>query len=154
MDFFPKYGVSVPPPGFASLLIFLVVAGWTVFRYPLVELSARFAAWPVLETLADPLLVLDREGRIRLANPAVRELLGHDPEELRGKAVEVLEPEKSKESGGSGESGGSKAPPHREREGLPRLLEEPGLRDREVAVRCAEGEEVEMSLSTSALEGR
>lgn len=57
------------------------------------------AVFPTAESFAaifsaspDGLLVVDAEGRIRLANPAVARMFGYGPDELTGQAVEVLVP--------------------------------------------------------------
>ena len=47
----------------------------------------------VFESAPDGIVVVDREGRIREANPAVEEMFGWDIAELRGEKVEVLVPE-------------------------------------------------------------
>ena len=44
----------------------------------------------VLSALADPLLVLDELGTIRLANDACQRVFGYEPSELVGEAIELL----------------------------------------------------------------
>jgi PAS domain S-box-containing protein len=44
----------------------------------------------VLDTMADVLLKLDAEGRVRLANPAARDILGYEPSELLGRPIDHL----------------------------------------------------------------
>jgi two-component system CheB/CheR fusion protein len=48
----------------------------------------------VLTTAAEGILMTDATGAILFANPAVTELFGYGPEELLGKAVELLVPER------------------------------------------------------------
>jgi PAS domain S-box-containing protein len=46
------------------------------------------------ETCPDAVLLMDPRGTIEFANPAVRELFGFSPEELIGRPLSVLQPEK------------------------------------------------------------
>ncbi len=47
----------------------------------------------IFEASPDGCLVVDRDGRIRAANPRVQSLFGWSPEELSGESVDVLVPE-------------------------------------------------------------
>ena len=42
------------------------------------------------QTASDAILLIDKDSRIRLANPAVEKIFGHQPEELMGKSLSVL----------------------------------------------------------------
>jgi phosphoserine phosphatase RsbU/P len=56
----------------------------------------------LLEALPDTVVVADRAGRITYVNPAVRVLLGHEPEDLVGHPLTVLMPERLRHGHGAG----------------------------------------------------
>jgi PAS domain S-box-containing protein len=58
------------------------------------ESSAALAAPSLLEALPDTVVVADRDGHIAYVNPAVHTLLGHRPEDLIGRSLTVLMPER------------------------------------------------------------
>jgi phosphoserine phosphatase RsbU/P len=58
------------------------------------ESSASLAAPALLEALPDAVVVADRHGRITYVNPAIRTLLGYEPEGLVGRPLTVLVPER------------------------------------------------------------
>ena len=66
------------------------------------EVSAALAAPALLEALPDTVVVADRDGRIAYVNPAVRTLLGHRPEDLTGRSLTVLMPERLRRGHGEG----------------------------------------------------
>ncbi len=55
--------------------------------------TSLVAAPALLEALPDVVIVVDRDGCIVYANPALRSLLGHEPAALRGRPLTVLVPE-------------------------------------------------------------
>jgi phosphoserine phosphatase RsbU/P len=55
--------------------------------------TSLVAAPALLEALPDVVVVVDGDGRIVYANPALRSLLGHEPADLRGRQLTVLIPE-------------------------------------------------------------
>ncbi len=56
--------------------------------------TSLVAAPALLEALPDVVVVVDRDGCIVYANPALRSLLGHEPSALRGLPLTVLVPER------------------------------------------------------------
>jgi PAS domain-containing protein len=44
----------------------------------------------VMDTMADVLVTLDPQGRIEMANAAVEEILGYDPESVEGRPIAFL----------------------------------------------------------------
>ncbi|MGY1838983.1 MULTISPECIES: SpoIIE family protein phosphatase [unclassified Modestobacter] len=56
----------------------------------------------LLAALPDTVVVADREGRIAYVNPAVETLLGHRPEDLTGRPLTVLMPERLRVGHGTG----------------------------------------------------
>lgn len=92
IDFLPCYGVAIPPTGTAFIPIMAVLIGRTIRRHDLAEFTPEYAADQVLETMADPVLVVDEEGKIHVTNLAVEAVLGYREEDLRGAPVEELIP--------------------------------------------------------------
>lgn len=45
------------------------------------------------ETLSDALIIIDSQSRIQFANPALKDVLGYSPEEVRGERLTLLMPE-------------------------------------------------------------
>ena len=66
------------------------------------EPSALLTAPNLLEALPDTVVVADGQGRVAYVNPAVRSLLGHDPEALIGQSLTVLMPERLRHGHGEG----------------------------------------------------
>ena len=64
--------------------------------------EAAVSAPSLLEALPDTVVVADRAGRIAYVNPAVRVLLGHEPEDLVGQPLTVLMPERLRHGHGAG----------------------------------------------------
>src|SRR3712207_1013167 len=56
--------------------------------------EAAVTAPSLLTALPDTVVVADATGRIAYVNPAVRVLLGYDPEAVLGQPLEVLMPER------------------------------------------------------------
>ena len=50
------------------------------------------------ETSTDAVVILDRESRIRYANPAVADVFGYRPDELVGENIAVIQPERLREA--------------------------------------------------------
>lgn len=137
LDWLPAFGFAVVPVGYLFVAGFLALIAWTVVRYRFVRYTPAFAGEGILRTLADPLVVCDSRDRIRLVNDAVSETLGYRPEELVGRPLTVLAPDRA---------GGESA--------LLGSVRSARVRSRELELRAADGEEVAVSLSVSPLEDR
>ncbi len=87
VDFLPAYGIPVYPCGYLAVLVFSGFMAWGIIRRHLADITPSFAAEQILKTMADGLLVLDREGTVRLANESARYLFGEEGEELIGRPV-------------------------------------------------------------------
>lgn len=61
----------------------LIMVGDVVRRHRLTELSPSFTAETILDTLAEPVLVVDREGIVRFASIAASTRFGWDGVEGR-----------------------------------------------------------------------
>ncbi|TFV91622.1 PAS domain S-box protein [Blastococcus sp. CT_GayMR20] len=64
--------------------------------------TSLVAAPALLEALPDVVVVVDRDGRIIYANPALRSLLGQEPAEMRGRPLTVLLPERLRDAYAAG----------------------------------------------------
>lgn len=137
IDFLPSYGIAVQPVGFLAILVMAGLIAWTMRTYPLSELTPAFAAERILATMSDPVLVVDNQGRIEVANEGVRSVLGYQPGELEGRSLEAL----------FGESPDGAAL-------VSTLQRADTVREEEFTVRTATGTEVPASISTSGLTDR
>jgi len=99
-DFLPSIGIDVYPLGFIALLAFVVIAGWAVWRYRLVDLTPAYAAGQILSTMKGAVIVVDLSGRIRVANRAAATMLGHEERTLVGRHMrEMLAPDEKISTG-------------------------------------------------------
>src|ERR1044072_4706000 len=90
VDFAAAYGVPVYPFGYVGILAFIGLAARTIRRYRLVDFTPELAAREVFSTIADPLLLCDLSGRVRLVNRAARHVLGRGDGELVGRPLVEL----------------------------------------------------------------
>jgi diguanylate cyclase (GGDEF)-like protein/PAS domain S-box-containing protein len=90
VDYLPAFHIPVYPFGYVFIGAFMFVANRAIWRYRLMDMTPAFAANEIVETMADGLLVLDRDGVIRTVNSAAAALLGASRESLLGlSAVEL-----------------------------------------------------------------
>jgi PAS domain S-box-containing protein len=85
VDFIPTLGISFYPFGYIPLLFFMVMSAYVVIRYHLADITPELAANEILETMQGAVIVVDREGRIRVVNRVALELLGYLKSELLGR---------------------------------------------------------------------
>jgi diguanylate cyclase (GGDEF)-like protein/PAS domain S-box-containing protein len=83
IDYLPAFGVELYPIGFLPILGFIVLAAWAVSRFRLADLTPSLVADLLLETMHGGVLVVDTQGRVRVANEVAAQLLGWTPDELR-----------------------------------------------------------------------
>ncbi len=84
IDYLPAFHVPVYPFGYIFIGLFILLATRAIWLYRLVDITPAFAANEIVETMADALVVLDREGIIRAANTAAATMLGTSSAKLRG----------------------------------------------------------------------
>jgi diguanylate cyclase (GGDEF)-like protein/PAS domain S-box-containing protein len=84
VDYLPAFHVPVYPFGYVFICAFMFIGTLAIWRYRLVDITTAFAANEIVETMADALLVLDRDGVIRVANGAAATVLGSSAEALIG----------------------------------------------------------------------
>lgn len=135
VDFLPCYGVDLLPVGHGAILAMSAIMGHTLRTHHLTELTPAFAADRILGTISDPVIVCDREGRIRLANAAALESLGYEEDELVGQPLESLLHE-------DGDTPGIWS----------RILARREVSGQELVLAARDGAAVEVSVSASALE--
>ena len=90
VDYLSGLGVPVFPFGSLGVFAALWILEKTISRYRLVDISPRFAAQSIIDTMSDALLVLDAEGIIRLVNDPTTGVLGHQAPQLVGKHISDL----------------------------------------------------------------
>jgi PAS domain S-box-containing protein len=92
VDFIATYGIPVYPFGYLAIFGFVLLAYRAIRAYRLTDITPAFAAEEIIATMSDALLVLDREGVLRLANGAAREMFGLDPRDWIGKPIAETSP--------------------------------------------------------------
>ncbi len=90
VDYLPGIGIPVFPFGCLGVFAALGILEITISRYRLVDISPRFAAQGIIDTMNDALLVLDAEGIIRLVNKTTTRVLGHQAPELTGRHISAI----------------------------------------------------------------
>jgi PAS domain S-box-containing protein len=85
LDFLPAFGVPYYPLSSVPIICMLILVSRAIWRYRLVDITPAFAAKEIIDTMNDSLIVLDRDGVIRVANQAACVLLGCGEQELIGR---------------------------------------------------------------------
>ncbi|MFW6201651.1 MAG: EAL domain-containing protein, partial [Gemmatimonadota bacterium] len=134
VDYLPALGIDIYPFGYLPILVFLVISAWTIGRYHLVDLATAVTAEKIIETMSDPLVVCDREARIRIVNRAVEAVLRRPPGTLIGESVGRL-------------AGGREAEAAR----LEALAHDPPREGEEAVFEDAAGEPVAVSITAARL---
>jgi diguanylate cyclase (GGDEF)-like protein/PAS domain S-box-containing protein len=78
VDFLPALGIDVFPVGGGAIMVGNLVHVYTTWRYRLVEITPAYAADQLMDAMSDGVLIIDRDGVVRLVNPAACEILGAD----------------------------------------------------------------------------
>jgi diguanylate cyclase (GGDEF)-like protein/PAS domain S-box-containing protein len=84
IDFLPTFGVPVYPFGYLFICAFVVLATRAIWQYRLVDITPALAAEQIIHTMAEGLLVVDRDGVIRVANDTAAEMFGRPRKSLLG----------------------------------------------------------------------
>lgn len=84
IDYFAAYEVPVYPVGYLMVFVFIIITAGGIWRYHLVDITPSFAADQIIKTMADALLVIDREGIVQVANDAAIALFGDAKKRLVG----------------------------------------------------------------------
>jgi diguanylate cyclase (GGDEF)-like protein/PAS domain S-box-containing protein len=100
VQFLPSIGVGVLPLGFIFILAFVAIAAHAIWRYRLVELTPEYAAGQILATMKGAVIVVDLDGKIRVANRAASMMLGYPDSALIGKHIRsIVAPEENLTTG-------------------------------------------------------
>lgn len=96
IDVFPTIGIDIMPFGFVAILAFVAIAGHALWRHHLVDLTPEYAAGQILATMKGAVIVVDLDGKIRVANQAAATMLSYPDEGLVGKHIRsVVSPDES-----------------------------------------------------------
>ncbi len=135
IDFMPMYGLDVFPVGRVTMLCLFVITTYVTWRYRLVDLTPAFVGQQITDTMTDALVVMDRDGIVRLTNAAACRLLAREEEEMVGETISKC----------LGEPLGAH---------LETLASGDPVRDIESVLRNCDGDEITISLSASVMTDR
>lgn len=85
LDFAASLGIPFYPIGYLPIAAYLCIVFWVIVRYRLVDITPKLAANRILETMQGAVIVVDLEGKIRVANRVAHEMLGHQKSKLLGR---------------------------------------------------------------------
>jgi two-component system NtrC family sensor kinase len=88
----PFVGIQLPRLGTISLTCLCATIAWSIHRYGYSLLVPGRFAPEILDALSDGVVLLRAGGEMRVANRAMGELVGCDPEDLVGRRVSDLLP--------------------------------------------------------------
>jgi diguanylate cyclase (GGDEF)-like protein/PAS domain S-box-containing protein len=76
VDYLPTFHIGIYPFGWIFILGFACASTYTIWRYRMVDITPALAATQILGTMAEGLVVVDRDGNVRLSNPAADAMYG------------------------------------------------------------------------------
>ncbi|PKP61335.1 hypothetical protein CVT91_03420 [Candidatus Atribacteria bacterium HGW-Atribacteria-1] len=92
---FPNLNIyTIPPLANVITLIWAFGIVYAIVKYKLMVITPALAADNIIFTMADSLILLDRQGNIVTANKATLDLSGYGKDELKEKSVEIFFAEK------------------------------------------------------------
>ncbi len=93
VDYLVKFGIPIYPVGFLPISIFALLAAFTVRRFHLQDIPSTYSINEVMDHLGDALLVLDRDGAIRVVNETACTLFEIKEKDLIGKSIHCIAPQ-------------------------------------------------------------
>jgi PAS domain S-box-containing protein len=84
---FTILGVFNFPPTTTLSTVTVAFVSYAIIRYRLMSITTEIAAESMLRTMADYLVVLDRERRVAIISDSVKELTGRGLDKLAGKSI-------------------------------------------------------------------
>ena len=89
LDFLPALGIALYPIGYLFIILLISLTTYVTWRYRLIDITPAFAARQIIETMTDALLVIDKDGIVRVANAAASKLFGYSVDQLLGKSLSM-----------------------------------------------------------------
>jgi len=90
VDFIAAFGINFYPCAWVVEFIYIVFWTWLMFKYELEDITPQTAAPQILKTMQGALMVVDREGKIRVVSKAACELFGRTRDQLVDKEIGTL----------------------------------------------------------------
>jgi diguanylate cyclase (GGDEF)-like protein/PAS domain S-box-containing protein len=87
LDFVPSYGFDIHPFGFLIVIVGVSITTYVTARYRLIDITPAFAAQHIIENMNDGLIVLDKEGIVRVANSTLLGMIGLTEEAFVGQGL-------------------------------------------------------------------
>ena len=86
-DLLPSFGIPLYPFGYIPTISGILFATYITLRHRLMDITPEFAARQIVETVSDGLLLLDREGFMRVANETLLNMIRLPKEAIIGKVI-------------------------------------------------------------------
>lgn len=90
IDYLPAFGMDLFPLGCLGIFGFMALTARTIFHFRLTDLSPSFIADRLLQTMHGGVLVIDTQGRVRVANDVAAQLLGQPLANMRNADLRAL----------------------------------------------------------------
>ncbi|MBI3312616.1 MAG: PAS domain S-box protein [Candidatus Omnitrophica bacterium] len=137
IDFLPTFGIPVYPFGYIPIMVFIAILSHLIKHYQLSGVTLAFASEYIVNAMTDILLVIDRDGRIRIANPVAANFFGVPAAYLRGKSI-----------------GDFFHDPMFDQGHFEKIVEHGGVEDSEIMISGREGKEVCLCVSIFPMQDR
>jgi PAS domain S-box-containing protein len=85
LDFLPTLGIPFYPISSVPMICMLILTARAIWQYRLEDITPAFAAREIIDTMKEALIVLDRNGAIRVVNSAFCSLFGCRESDIIGK---------------------------------------------------------------------
>ncbi len=76
VDFLAAMHIGVYPFGYIFILGYVAIATYYIWRYRIIDITPALAARQIIDTMAEGLLVTDRDGTVRVANESAQAVWG------------------------------------------------------------------------------
>ena len=90
VDYLATFNIAIYPAGYMAILACVVLLNRAVAKYQLIDITPKFAAQGILDTMDEALIAIDAEGIIRLINRATTVMLGRPEENLLGRPFTMI----------------------------------------------------------------
>ncbi len=89
-ELFPIFKVYIPSVTPIFILISAVLLGYAMWKYELFNFSPEKVARKIISTITDPLIIINRDGKVIYVNKATLNLLGYTEYEIVEKTVDII----------------------------------------------------------------